>query len=60
MAAGGIAPKSNPVRIDIKLASQNRHLTQTDVPLLMGLARASAGLFRIETAAEFENSPASK
>src|SRR5262245_58507633 len=33
---------------------ENAHLGPTDVPLLMGFARASAGLFKMETAADFE------
>jgi hypothetical protein len=33
---------------------ENVHLRQTDVPLLMGFARASAALFKVDTAADFE------
>jgi len=33
---------------------ENAHLRQTDVPLLMGFARASAGLFNVDTAGDFE------
>ena len=33
---------------------ENAHLRPTDIPLLMGFARASAGLFKVDTAADFE------
>jgi hypothetical protein len=46
--------KSSEKRVFDLIVRENAHLRQTDVPLLMGLARATAGLFGVETAGDFE------
>jgi len=35
---------------------ENAHLRPTDIPLLMGFAQASAGLFKVDTAQTSKNS----
>ena len=46
--------KSDEKAVFDLVVRENVHLQAIDVPLLMGFARASAGLFKVETAADFE------
>src|SRR5262245_37391023 len=46
--------KSAERKIFDLIVRENAHLRQTDVPLVMGYARASTGLLQVETAGDFD------
>ena len=46
--------KSDEKAVFDLVVRENVHLQAIDVPLLMGFARASAGLFNVDSAGEFE------
>ena len=47
--------KSDEKAVFDLVVRENVHLQAIDVPLLMGFARASAGLFNVDSAGEFES-----